>query len=209
MSAFEVSDTHIDVLVSAALQRRHGDTLTWYHGDIAGTRPGEALPSREDYLTALKAARREVNSENAETWGATLLAENRRSVNHRYDEDEIEAPYTFTEYAGHINPVAILSAISCYEYQACEHPGWKASEAHDFCEALRREMIRQLPGYGSAPWEITDPAQAFKDQPSKVWRPGQGKPRPGEGRARLTRERAPGREREQGQTIRRNRRDTP
>jgi len=170
MSAFEVSTTHIDVLISAALHRRHSDTLSWYHGKIPNTRPGEMLPGGEDYLTALRATRREVTSGNAEQWGAALLAENRASVNHRYAEDEIEAPYTFTEYSGQLNPVAILSAIACYEYQSCEHPGWEASEAHCFCAALRHRMIRMLPGYDSAPWEITDPAQAFTGHPVQVRR---------------------------------------
>ena len=181
MSAFEVDNTHIDVMICAALQRVScGDTLRWYHqtpaDEIPRTLPGEMLPGHEDYAAACKRTRREVTSENAETWGATLLAENRASVNHRYDEDEIEAPYVFTEYAGRINPVAILSALACYEYQSCEHPGWKTSEAHDFCQALTRKMIRMLPGYDAAPWEITDAAQAFTGPPSKVWRPGMPKP---------------------------------
>ena len=86
MSAFEVSDTHIDVLISAALQRgSYGDPLGWYHGEIPNTEPGEMLPGHVDYISSLKRTRREVTRENAETWGATLLAENRRSVNHRYD----------------------------------------------------------------------------------------------------------------------------
>lgn len=159
MSAFEVDHTHIDVLISAALVRRHGSTLTWYHGEIPETLPGEALPSHEDYLERLNATRREVTRENAGTWGATLVAENRRSVNHRYAEDEIEEPYEFTEYAGTFNPVAILSALGCYEYQACEHPGWKTSEAKSFCDALRMQMIHDLPGYDKAPYEVTDASQ--------------------------------------------------
>ena len=175
MSAFEVSDTHIDILISAALQRIHGDHLTWYHetpgSEIPGTEPGGMLPERryEEYLAALKRNRREVNPENAGQWGATLLAENRASVNHRYEEDEIEAPYTFTEYAGTFKPAAVLAAIACYEYQSCEHPGWKASEAHDFCEALRHRMIGQLPGYRGV-WEINDPSEAFTGHALKVSR---------------------------------------
>ena len=159
MSAFEVSDTHIDALVSAALQGAAYGPLSWHHGDIPGTAPGEMLPGHEDYLAACQRTRREVNHENAGTWGATLLAENRRSVNHRYAEDEIEAPYVFTRIVG-VNPVAILKALSCYEYQSCEHPGWATSEAHSFCEALRVHMIGQLPGYADAAWEITTPSEA-------------------------------------------------
>lgn len=161
MSAFEVDNTHIDALVSAAL---HARDLRWYHGEIPATLPGEMLPSAEDYLTALQRTGREVTLENAGTWGATLLAENRRSVDRRYNEEEIESPYEFREIRGQLSAVAILKAISCYEYQSCEHPGWEASEAHSFCEALRLAMIHELPGYSAAAWEITDPREAITGQ---------------------------------------------
>lgn len=173
MSAFEVDHTHIDVMVSAALQRIHGETLRWYHDTdaIPHTEPGEALPARsEDYLAALKRCRREVTSDNAGMWGATLVAENRRSVNHRYAEDEIEDPYEFTEYAGHFDPVKILAAIDCYEYQACEHREWKTSEARDFCEALRDRMIHMLPGYGAFHGHVTDASQVTIGQAMRVRR---------------------------------------
>lgn len=170
MSAFEVDETHIDVLVSAALQRRHGDTLTWYFGDLPTTLPGNALVLASD-RAAMAKGRREVTSANAETWGAVLVAENRRSVNHRYAEDEIEAPYVFSDYsASTFKPEAILSALSCYEYQACEHPGWEASEARAFCDALRHRMIRMLPGYSDAPWEVTDASQVTVGRAMKVQR---------------------------------------
>jgi hypothetical protein len=161
MSAFEVGTVHINVMVSAALAAtQFREPMRWYFGDMPATEPGEMLPdaSPSDY----ERCRREVTSENAEQWGAVLLAENRASVNHRYDEDEIEAPYALTEYSGQVDPVAVLSAIACYEYQSCEHPGWKRSEARAFCEALRNKMVRMVPGYDAAPWEITDPSQAFR-----------------------------------------------
>ena len=168
MSAFEVDHTHIDVLISAALIRQHGDTLSWLHGEITGTLPGEALPGRyEDYLASLKTAKREVTRDNAGMWAALLVAENRRSVNWRYEEDEIEEPYEFTEYAGDFDPAKILAAISCYEYQACEHPEWKTSEAKSFCDALRMAMIRMLPGYGGV-WEVTDASQVTTGQAMRV-----------------------------------------
>lgn len=159
MSAFEVCVTHIDALVSAAARRDALGSLSWYHGEVPGSAPGEALPSRNDYLAALTAAKREVTIANAGAWGAALLAENRRSIDHRYAEEDIEAPYEFTEIRGPLDPVAILKALSCYEYQSCEHPGWRASEAHSFCEALRARMIRSLPGYDDAAWEVSDPAE--------------------------------------------------
>ncbi len=171
MSAFEVNHTHIDVLVSAALKRAPGGThMYWHHDageDAARTLPGETLPEDTD---GLRHALREVTRENAGMWGATLAAENRRGVNHRYDEEEWEEPYEFTEYRGRFDPVRILSALACYEYQACEHPEWKTSEAKGFCDALRSRMIRALPGYGDAPWEVTDAAQVTIGEPMPVRR---------------------------------------
>lgn len=40
--------------------------------------------------------KRELTSETAGRVGAVLLAENRRSVDHRYDEEESEEPYRET-----------------------------------------------------------------------------------------------------------------
>lgn len=166
MSAFEVDKTHIDVLVSAALAA--GKDFYWYHQPAGAphTEPGEALPGESSgadryaaYLASLAANKREVTRANAGTWGAVLVAENKRSVNYRYDADEIEAPYEFTYYAGPFDPVAILKALHCYEYQASEHEGWKASEAREFCEALRGEMICALPGYDQFPRVVSDVAQ--------------------------------------------------
>jgi hypothetical protein len=161
VSAFEVSTIHVDALLSAAVRRDEIDgPPAWHHGEIPGTAPGEMLPGDTDDLPAVQRTRREISPATAGQWSAVLLAENRRSVNHRYAGDEYEEPYVFTEITGRLDPVAILKAISCYEYQSCEHPGWEASEARSFREALRRPVIRWLPGYAAAAWEITDPSEA-------------------------------------------------
>lgn len=165
MSAYEVDDTHIDVLVSAALAA--GKDFYWYHqpADAVTSEPGEMLPGESSaeryaaYIAGLRDNKRVVTRANAGMWGAVLVAENKRSVNHRYDEDEFEEPYEFTSYAGPFDPVAILKAVNCYEYQASEHPGWKTSEAREFCEALRSHTIRTLPGYDAYPREVTDVSQ--------------------------------------------------
>jgi hypothetical protein len=166
VSSFEVSDTHIDVLVSAALQRRAGEHLRWHHGEIPAAAPGEMLAGGEAYMEALERTRREVNHETAEHWGAVLVAANKDSVNYRYDADEIEDPYQLTAYVGTFNPVAVLRALDCYEYQACDTPAWKTSEARSFCEALRRRTIRDLSGYDKAPYEINDAAEAGQLAPA-------------------------------------------
>ena len=136
MSAFEVSAETIHVLVNAAMSGVHERGLSWYTGaerhHVNGMGGGERTPGEV---------------------GAMLLAENRASVNDRYDEDEIEQPYEFDRFGHSMRPVEVLKAIGCYEYQSCEHEGWKASEAHAFCRALQSKMIGQLDGYSEAPWD--------------------------------------------------------
>jgi hypothetical protein len=168
VSSFEVDDTHIDVLVSAALQKRDREHLRWYHGDVPSPEPGVALGAGEAYMAALQQTRREVTRDTAGHWGAVLVAANKAAVNYRYDNDEIEEAYEFTEYAGTFSPVAILRALDCYEYQACDDPAWAASEAWSFCNALRRRTIRDLAGYSEAAYEISDARQAGAVGPARM-----------------------------------------
>ena len=84
-----------------------------------------------------------------------LVEQNYRSVNHRYSEAGKPPPYFFERPPGvTLEPLTVLKALDCYEYQSCEDPGWADSEAAHFCEALRRATIRMLPGYDKAPWGI-------------------------------------------------------
>jgi hypothetical protein len=135
MSAFEVSKTHIDVLVSAAM--RFGTGSGWMYSSLGG----ETTP---------------INLETADKFGQMLWDENARSVSylHGGDVEEVEA-YTFKR-VDTTSIVQVLKAIDCLEYQSCEHDGWNDSEAQQFCHALRRRMIRALPGYDSAKWAIGD-----------------------------------------------------
>ncbi len=161
MSAFIVSKEHIDYLVTAGLalpkRRSYSDTLTW-------TVPHEQKPT--DYergeawgMTALQTYRdhmQELTAETANEIGRMLIRENHLSVCHRYDESpkiDTGGPFEF-ERARHTDAVQVLKAISCYEYQSCEHPEWKKSEAYRFCETLRDVAINALPGYEEADWEI-------------------------------------------------------
>ena len=168
MSSFEVSTAHIDALVNAALAA--GRDFYWYHDGPGNpySERGEALPGfgssaerHAAYLAYLGENKRTVTRANAGTWGALLVDANKRSVNYLYDEDEIEEPYTFTYHAGPFNPVAILRALSCYEYQCSDDPGWQDSEAREFCEALRSWTITQLPGWDQAAREVTDISQVL------------------------------------------------
>ena len=129
MSAFVVTPNHIAYLVNAAQTYRVS-----YDGNLV------SLSTRDQ----------------AEI-GAALLAENQASVNHRYTNHPAQnEPYVHpTRPSAAPDPVQTLKAVSCYEYQSCEHPAWEESAAYRFCQDLTSASISRLPGYDEAEWEIT------------------------------------------------------
>ncbi len=165
MSAFIVGKAHIDALVIAAVYEEPGDCgpLSWFVRELTEEERSGCFmtggPWGPEALRLAEELRRHATLDQADRIGQMLMRENQLSVNHRYGEAEIEDVYSFIPIKGtvRVNPVMILKAIACLEYQSCEHPGWEGSEAHAFCEALRRRMIRRLPGYDEAPWEVGRP----------------------------------------------------
>jgi len=157
MSAFIVSKTHIDALLTAGLHWKEYGPLSW---QVPGVPQDTDFQRGQPWgLTALENARRrhrELNTDTVHAVGQLLVAQNYASVNYRYDEDELEPVYTFEAVLGVPNPVVVLKAINCYEYQARETPDYDNSEAAAFCQALRGAAIHHLPGYDQAPWEITE-----------------------------------------------------
>jgi len=167
MSAWIVEKEHIDALVAAALGELHAPQYPgdgWY-----GPRWNDETPQDdwtfEDHQTHSRTATRE----EADRIGSMIWWECVRSVAYRYPDLSVdELPdcgnYKYRRPWGSERPpvVAILKAISCYEYQSCEHPEWKTSEAHSFCAALRDRMIDELPGYEDANWG--PPAECMAEQ---------------------------------------------
>lgn len=156
MSAYIVDRGHVRFLVAAALNGRHwaggygqGGAMSYYHGN------NPTNPSRY-----------EVNELTADETGLMLWQECMASVSYRYPDDaeaDLPGPVEDGPRFGYRHPVMdppgreikaveVLSALACYEYQSCEHPGWEASRAKAFCDALRATAIRNLPGYDDAPW---------------------------------------------------------
>lgn len=140
MSAFPVSDETLYVMVYAAMKGPHG--TSWYH---YAKRKGHRL--------------RQCDFDEADRVVSMLKTENRRSLEARYPRDaaetwpEILEPIAFPRtlaFATDPTPVEVLKTIACYEYQACEHEGWRDSEAFAFCVGLRHAMIAELPGYENA-----------------------------------------------------------
>lgn len=151
MSAYVVDRGHVRFLVAAALNGRHweggygqGGPMSYYHDG----------------------KRYEVNELTADEIGLMLWQECIASVAYRYPDDPeagLPGPVEDGPRFGYRHPVMdppgstikavdVLKAIACYEYQSCEHPGWEASRAKAFCEALTATAIRNLPGYDDAPW---------------------------------------------------------
>lgn len=157
MSAWICSDRHIAALIGAGfVYARHG-ALKWRATDEV---PDTAYQAGSPWGPGLsQIVWRELTTETAERTGAMLVAENRRSVNHRYAESEIETIFqydhrTATADARKLGPVALLKLVNCYEYQSCETPEWPQSEAFRFCETLRATLVHSLPGYEDAPWGL-------------------------------------------------------
>jgi hypothetical protein len=149
VSAFVVSATHVDVLLSVAL---HGPS------DGAGPRNWRS-PYMEDAEARLSVA-------TCSVLGAGLLAENIASVSHRYPDcapQELPGPmpmpipaqYEFTDFGACLSIAEACSAIDCFTYQSCEHPRWPQTAAAAFCQDLRAALTRHLPDYEKAPWEWT------------------------------------------------------
>lgn len=150
MSAFLVQKAHIDGLILAASRVRRD------------------CPLARSFRT----------HNDADEIGRMLWRENLLSVEARYPHraDPLEhdtiaayrAPiFTLAKMPGALNVVAAIKAVQCFEYQSCEHDGWIASDAREWCRALRAELVNALPGYDNAPWALTD-ARALLNAPDSL-----------------------------------------
>lgn len=128
MSAFIVSDKHINTLVTFAGRRN----IVAYHGN-----PTKSIAT----------------SGNEQAAAELLLAENTRSVNHRYKEDTPVTPIAF-EFVNGVDAVGILKACNCLEYQSCETEDYETTAACALLKVIRETAIHELPGYSEAAWAI-------------------------------------------------------
>lgn len=155
MSAFMVSKVHIDLLVDVAVNGsregrwRYGNPVRWW---IRRPQDGKAPETKS------------ADADQADGIGLLLADQNARSVRYRYAD--LDAAQIIPDWFGfgrykwqrpvyRLTALEALSAINCYEYQACETPDYDGTEAKLFCEALRGKLIRNLPGYDGLPWEWT------------------------------------------------------
>lgn len=159
MSAFFLPKTHIDLLVSAAVEWK-----LWAHPPAA---PSRSLA--------------EIAPEHADALGRQLWKENAASVRHRYDLSpdgeeavayaELVAGYRWTRWFG-IHPAAVVGFVRCYDYQSCEHDGWRSSDARDFTTRLMAEAAERLAktALGDAyPWFAADPMRNDNEDVARRW----------------------------------------
>lgn len=154
MSAYVVEPTHVDALLSIAL-----------HGSSEGRAPWLKWRPQWVEIGGEEDRGGSLTAEMASRVGAELLAECIESVAYRYpDSDRSDLPgpiptpdpdqYEFTDLGRVFSLGECLQAISGYEYQACEHPGWRVSYAYRFCAELRSNLVSHLRGEADT-WEVT------------------------------------------------------
>ena len=132
MSCYQVHPHHISVLVSYGQARRVSAYIP------AGAYAGQhlAFDVAPDLIARI------------------LTGANADAVAERYGEFLYEIPWF--ECARELpGAVAILKACNCLEYQCSDWSGYSGSPAELLLDALRRQAIRELPGYDDASWEIT------------------------------------------------------
>ncbi len=145
MSAYIVDLDHIAYLVQAGTARALGmdhSTLSWVWNidREAGTYDRETLRCGD--------------LEQNQRVGQMLCDENAKSVAFRYPNHAIVAlkySHSVPPFA-RFDPVQVIKACDCYEYQSCEHTGWLTSEARAYIDALRSLAWTSLPGYDDAAW---------------------------------------------------------
>ncbi len=160
MSAHVVARSTIDTLVAAGLRLR----VRWRHDGeaheltVATTERAGAMLWAENIQSV---AHRYSPSGREQAYGTPSGGQSHDlELPGSYSEESIggvkitmpewAAPYAFRRPKRTPAPVEVLATIDYYEYQACEHDAWPASEANAFCEALRRQTITTLPGYEQA-----------------------------------------------------------
>ena len=134
MSAFIVSDTHINALVRYA--SRHN--VRAFHGNPL------AMFQVKD---------------NEQAAAELLLAENVKSVNYRYRDNEVMS-ITYDRGAPILTAIQAIKAAQCLRYQSCECDDFEESIAFKLIEAIIADAIPRLDGYESAQWAISDKVTA-------------------------------------------------
>ncbi len=129
MSAFMVSEKHINTLVSYASR----NNISYYFDGMWN----------------------EINGKEQEAVDI-LTIQNCASLNARYNEEYTEE-YTYKPQYGATKPVSemqIVKACHCYNYQACETENYDQTKAAAITKSIESFAIRKVPEYEQAEWEL-------------------------------------------------------
>ena len=147
MSAIMLHPVHVAALVDAAISR-----------------DGVSGPMSHDFGPgARNPGCRPCTHEDADYLGRILTETMQRSVSHHYRETKAKNGKTGYSHAAasaalrgraRLSEIKIGRALACYEYQTCEAPEWKGSEAERFGDELRAHLLRRL-GHECELWAIT------------------------------------------------------
>jgi hypothetical protein len=99
------------------------------------------------------------NIEDVNEVGQYFLDTNQYSVNYRYNEKEIAEKYQYVPVnRKYTTNVQIYKFCLCLDYQSCEFPEWKRSQAFYFLcqikDAIMYDMIGKTAEYESAKWDF-------------------------------------------------------
>lgn len=89
-------------------------------------------------------------------FSGALYSANVESVNYRYNDDQPLNGFKFKRFYVDLPAVQILKAIDCLEYQSCELKEWEQTFAFKALQSVKDRAISCLPGYGDAPWELSE-----------------------------------------------------
>lgn len=144
MSAYLCDAQHISAIVNAA-------RLTAHMRDSRSIQNYLTQASAQTVFDGLNTPQEALYSD--------LLQTNLDSLAARYpdaakigDWTDDEGGYRLESAHRFPSAIAAIKGVQCYQYQACEHDGWKTSQAKRFTDHLIGELIAALPGYSEAAW---------------------------------------------------------
>ena len=180
MSAYVCSKTQFDLLVRAAKHYGGRDGFRWWRVDGDGDYVGWSKIERSAASYAGSRDDDHMHYVTESQAGQLLVSQNVASVSYRYGDCDADAnlpgpidafymaPYIYTDPGYVLNPAEVFKAIDCLDYQSCEHPEWRTSEAYAFLRSLRQDACRAVDGYADAvrDWEASDLANRRYSNPA-------------------------------------------
>lgn len=78
---------------------------------------------------------------NNQAFANTLLLENIRSVNHRYQDSTEPWVCDLSDHeASSRTPSELIALCECLDYQSCEHPDWESSNAKQLLDLITAQF---------------------------------------------------------------------